>query len=495
MKTILKRILTATLILTLVLSGTLTAFAADQSGIQVQYNGKNLALTDAAKNIDGRIMLPFRQVLESMGATVSYDPAAKIITAKTADREISFAAGKTEVTITKDGTVTSMKMSVAPFVEKGRTYVPVRFIAESLGYAVGWDAAAKTVVIIDPATLFANADTDFSVISKLMKSDLDLEKPYASTGKFNMNFTTYATPGAILSGMNFDISGTMTGVQQKSSADMTMNMALNFDKMLATMTAEEKAQMQPLLDMFKNVDMKIKMNGETGETYMNSSMFAAMDPTVDTNTWYKMNVYDTYEAMGIDLKSLTGMSASGVKLSELLTASMSASGIMDIATYEDTKTTYQFMKNLIGDDAFTKKTAGNYVTYTLDLSKASIVAAMAKTALTEGIAVDKLNLSETADMINSGTINANIMIKEKAGSLSAYNLKADCSFEDITCSFNMNGDQLNAKVDMTFEQKDAFKMAGLVESHVSETSKAPDLSLPAGAKVVDYPMNLQQLGQ
>lgn len=490
MKTVLKKILAATLILTLVLSGTLTAFAGNTNGIQVQYNGKTLALTDAAQNIDGRVVLPFRQVLESMGASVSYDPATKTITAKTADREISFMSGKAEVTITKDGADTSVKMDVAPFVDKklNLTYVPVRFIAQSLGYAVGWDSAAKTVIIIDPAALFANADTDFSVLSKLMKSDLDLEKPYASTGKFDMNVTTYASPGAILAGMDFGLSGTMTGIQQKNSADMTMNMTFNFDKMLSGMTPEEKTQMQTFYDMFKNTSMKIKMNGETGETYMNSNVFAAADPTVDKNTWYKMNVYDSYEEMGIDIKSLTGMSYSDVKLSELLSASLSSSVIMDINTYDDTKTTYQFLKNLMGDDAFTKKTSGSYTTYTLSLNQASIVAALAKTALTEGVTVDKLDLSEAADILNSGTIKADIMIKEKAGSVSAYDMKADCAFDDITCSFDLTGDQMNAKVNMTFEQKDVFMMTGLVESHISATSQTPDLSLPADAKIVDYPM-------
>jgi hypothetical protein len=490
MKTFLKKILAGALITTLVLSGTLTAFAADQSGIQVQYNGKSLALTEAAKNVDGRIMLPFRQVLESMGATVSYDPATKIITAKTSDRELSFAAGISEIKITKDGAVTSVKSDAAPFVDKSlnRTYVPVRVIAESLGYSVGWDPAAKTVVIIDPATLFANADADFSIISKLMKSDLDLEKPYASTGKFNMNVSTYASPGAILSGMDFSMSGTMTGVQQKSNADMTMTMAFNFDKMLSSLTPEEKTQMQPLLDMFKNASMKMKMNGETGETYMNSSIFTAVDPAVDQNTWYKMNVYDTYQEMGVDMKSLTGMSTSGLKLSELLTASLSASGTMDVNTYEDTKTTYQFLKNLIGDDAFAKKTAGSYTTYTLSLSQASIVAAMAKTALTAGVTVDKLDLSEAADIMNSGTVKADIMVKEKAGSLSGYELKGNCAFDDVSCSFDLAGDQLNAKVNMSFEQKDVMKVTGIVESHVSVASKAPDLSLPADAKIVDCPV-------
>jgi len=68
MKKTMKKLFTAVLVVTLILSGTLTAFGADTNGIQVQYNGNDIALKDAAKIVDGRVMVPFRQLLESMGA-------------------------------------------------------------------------------------------------------------------------------------------------------------------------------------------------------------------------------------------------------------------------------------------------------------------------------------------------------------------------------------------------------------------------------------------
>lgn len=490
MKQIIKKIVAATIILTLVLSGTMTAFAADGSGIAVQYNGKNLVLADAAKNINGRIMLPFREVLEAIGANVSYDTQTKKITAKTADREISFSAGKAEVSITQDGAAKSVKMDVAPYVEKSssRTYVPVRFIAESLGYSVGWDSVNKTVVIIDPDTLFANADTDFSIISKLMKSDLDLEKAYATTGKFNMDFTTYASPDAIIPGMNFNVAGTLSGVQQKSNADLVMNMALNFDKMLSTLSAEDKAMIEPMLASFKNAEMKIKMNGETGESYMNSSLFSAMDPTAGTNTWYKMNVYDTYEQMGIDLKSLTGMNYNNVKLSEMLSASMSSTQYMSDTTYQDAKIMYSFMKNLMGDDAFAKKTSGTTSTYTLNIDQTAVLAALAKTALSEGVSQSELDMTDMGDILSSSKLSSKIVITEKSGALSHYDISGSANVEDVNCTFTMNGDPMNVVCDFSFDQKDAMSMKMNVESHVTESSKAPDLSLPSNAVVKDYPM-------
>jgi len=472
MKQFMKKFLAVTLAATLILSGTMTAFGADSKGIQVQYNGEDITVAGAAKIVDGRVMVPFRQTLESMGAEVTYDAKTKTISVKSGEKESSFTAGGTDITIAKNGV----------------TYVPVRFIAENMGYGVGWDADDKTVVIIDPATLFKNADADFSIISKLMKSDLDLEKAYATTGQFDMDITTYADPESIIPGMDFSVSGKMTGVQQKSNADLVMSLAFQFDKMLSKLTAEEKVQMEPLLSMFKNANMKIKMDGETGITYMNSTLFSAVDPTVGANTWYKMNVYDTYEEMGIDLKSISNMSYSDMKLSEMLAASFASMEYADTDTYQDIKTTYTFLKNLIGDQSFAKKTAGGYVTYTLNINQVSVLAALTKTALSEGISEDTMDLTELGDLLNTSKIGANIMIKEKAGSLYEYGLKGSCSLEDVNCSFDMTGNQKNADGKITIDQKDVMKMMIEVESHISETSSAPDLSLPADAVVVDYPM-------
>lgn len=38
-------------------------------------------------------------------------------------------------------------MDVAPFIASNRTFVPIRFIAEAMGYKVEWDAKAKTVTL------------------------------------------------------------------------------------------------------------------------------------------------------------------------------------------------------------------------------------------------------------------------------------------------------------------------------------------------------------
>jgi len=490
MKKILKNFLITALTLTLILSGTTSVFASDSAGIKVQYNGNNITFTDAAaKIVDGRTMVPFRQTLEAMGANVSFDPSTKTILAKVGEREISFAVGEKDITIIENGVKTIKNMDVAPFIDTklNRTYIPVRFIAESIGYYVGWDSYEKTVVIINPATLFSNADSDFSIITKLLKTDLDFEKAYDTTSQFNVNVTTSKTPESIFSGMDFTLTGKVSGIQQKANADMLMSMALNADKMASTMSTEQKSQLQPFMDQLKNVTMKIKMNGETGVTYMNSDIFKVMDPTVNSNTWYKMNVYDIYDDMGIDLRSMVNMNYSGIKLSKILEESFAATDYVTEDTYQDMKTTYTFLKALIGDKAFKMSTSGGVNTYTLDLNKASVVSAAMDTMATEGITMSSLELSDIGEITNLDGFAANIIIKDKDGVLNGYSLNGKLLTDDINISFNMSGDQKNADADMTFDDKDVMKMIINMESHVTETTKAPDINPPADAKILEYP--------
>lgn len=489
MKKIFKQFLVIALIFSLTLSGTLTAFGASSNGIKVQYNGKNISFTDAAaKTVDGRTMVPFRQVLETMGATVTYDEKTKTINAKTKDKDISFVVGGKDINVTENGNKVVKKMDVAPFVDNsvGRTYIPVRFIAESLGYNVGWDATEKTVVIINPETIFANVDKDFSIVSKLMSSDLDYEKAYETKGKFSADVTAYQAAGAA-SNMNFSLSGDMSGVQQKLDVDMVMTLAFNMDKMLSTMSATEKAQIQPMLDMFKNANMSVKMDGETGNTYMQSNIFSVADPKLDKNTWYKMNIYDVYNKMGIDLKSLVNLKGAKGNNAQLIKSLLSTMDCSDVSAYQDIKATYTILKNLVGDSAFKKSTSGGIDTYTLDLNQTSIVAALAKSALDEGVSKDSLDLTEIGDLLKKSNFSGNITIQEKSGTLYGYQMKCSGAAEGNTFAVNMTGDQKNANVDMTIDAKDVMKMIVKVDSQVTETTKKPNVDLPSGAKVVDFP--------
>lgn len=59
-----------------------------------------------------------------------------------------FVIGDKTYSQTKYDKTKTEKMDVAPYIENGRTMLPIRYVAEALGYEVNWDEATKNAVFI-----------------------------------------------------------------------------------------------------------------------------------------------------------------------------------------------------------------------------------------------------------------------------------------------------------------------------------------------------------
>ena len=111
--------------------------------INLTLNNNVIATDTAPVIIDGRTLVPVRAIFENLGAEVGWDNATKTVTATTAEQKIiltlnSATAYVDDVQKTLDVPAQSIN---------GRTMVPVRFVAESLGCEVLWDADTQTVHI------------------------------------------------------------------------------------------------------------------------------------------------------------------------------------------------------------------------------------------------------------------------------------------------------------------------------------------------------------
>ena len=81
---------------------------------------------------NNRTYVPFRALGEALGAQVDYDKDAKTVT---------YTLGGTKIVMTLDSKTYTVNgkektMDVAPFAKDNRTYVPVRFVGEGLGFTV-----------------------------------------------------------------------------------------------------------------------------------------------------------------------------------------------------------------------------------------------------------------------------------------------------------------------------------------------------------------------
>jgi copper amine oxidase-like protein len=109
--------------------------------VSVTVNGQALALSPGPIERTGRVFVPLRGIFERLGAGVVY--SAGTINATKGSTTVSLRIGSTQATV--NGQVQTL--DVAPFIVGATTYVPLRFIAQSLGANVGYDDATRVVAI------------------------------------------------------------------------------------------------------------------------------------------------------------------------------------------------------------------------------------------------------------------------------------------------------------------------------------------------------------
>ena len=118
-------------------------------GNKTAYVSGNAVQIDAEPIIsNGRTMLPARFVAEKLGASVDWDASSRKVTIQKGTLKIELVVGSS-VAYVNNREVT---LDSPVFIQDGRTYTPVRFVAERLGAKVEWLEETKQVVI-KPASL------------------------------------------------------------------------------------------------------------------------------------------------------------------------------------------------------------------------------------------------------------------------------------------------------------------------------------------------------
>ena len=120
----------------------LSEIADEQIRVMVDYS---VVGAEAAPYIvDGRTMVPLRVVAEGLGAMVYWNSVEKRIDISKGTDAIKIWVGRSDAI---KNNLPLADMDVPPEVVSGRSFVPLRFIAESLGAKVSWDQMTHTVKI------------------------------------------------------------------------------------------------------------------------------------------------------------------------------------------------------------------------------------------------------------------------------------------------------------------------------------------------------------
>ncbi|WP_223067465.1 copper amine oxidase N-terminal domain-containing protein [Paenibacillus caui] len=123
-----------------------SAYASTPVSNQVFINGM---IEDSAITIQGRTFVQLRALDDPEWLTYTYDAKSRTVSARSKDnsRVVELKAGEKVATV--DGKKTTIDAAVV--IKDGHTYVPLRFISESLKAYVTYNSEDKRVIIRTPA--------------------------------------------------------------------------------------------------------------------------------------------------------------------------------------------------------------------------------------------------------------------------------------------------------------------------------------------------------
>ena len=145
-------------------------------------------------NSDNRTMIPVRFVTEALGAKVSWSSKQNAAIIEKDGVKIVLPVGRNEMTVTRDGKESTKELDTSTVLQNGRTFVPIRAVAEELGAWVSFSSAYNTVEIYNDVLSPSEIDQlhSLSVHSYWQKNVMDSKKAMLTSSSKYEDLSEYA---------------------------------------------------------------------------------------------------------------------------------------------------------------------------------------------------------------------------------------------------------------------------------------------------------------
>jgi hypothetical protein len=110
-------------------------------------------ILDSEQFIDkssGRTMVPLRAIAEAIGATVTFQAKEQRIDILKDSVLIQLWIGKPKALVNSKEVDIDTQSPISPMIVKGRTFLPLRFIAETFAFKVDWDPKTQGITLTYP---------------------------------------------------------------------------------------------------------------------------------------------------------------------------------------------------------------------------------------------------------------------------------------------------------------------------------------------------------
>ena len=116
--------------------------------LNVTLNDKKMTFPDEKPfiNEDNRTMVPVRFISQGLGYYVSWNDATRTVSISNHNKEVKLTIDSNIVHINSKSVTIDTKARII----NGRTFVPIRFVSQSLNASIGFDSATRTVILTKP---------------------------------------------------------------------------------------------------------------------------------------------------------------------------------------------------------------------------------------------------------------------------------------------------------------------------------------------------------
>ena len=109
--------------------------------MDMEVNGMTRKMDAAPFIKDGRTLLPIRALIEALGGSVQWNASTRTATVALGSRTVALTIGSTTALVNG----TPITLDVAPMIVGGRTFLPLRAVAENIGLDLAWEPISRTI--------------------------------------------------------------------------------------------------------------------------------------------------------------------------------------------------------------------------------------------------------------------------------------------------------------------------------------------------------------
>jgi hypothetical protein len=198
-------------------------YTVENPDIKIIIDGKTGTYKDIPVTSNDRTMLPLREVLINLGVKndsqhIIWDSKKKSVTIKKDSRTIYLEVGNKTAYV--NGTPFTLDAAPIIYEKNNRTYMPARFIAESLGKKVIWDGSVNAVLIRDESEI-----NEIREILTKSQQAMETVKKYKYDMNIGINVADEMTNGKFDIGMIGEFDTDVKDIHL--SMDMGLNIGMN----------------------------------------------------------------------------------------------------------------------------------------------------------------------------------------------------------------------------------------------------------------------------